>query len=146
MDYSSAMGLRIGVCGAGLFASSFIPLFQAHPMVDEVCLAEVFPERRVEQAARFGVPRTFAGVSSVHPVHRLPKEFAGLRNGHQGSHQFLACDFIEAITEKKLPPVHVWAAARYCLPGIVAHESAKRGGELLEIPDFGDPTKIASQV
>ena len=81
----------------------------------------------------------FAGVSSVHPVHRLPKEFAGLRNGHQGSHQFLACDFVEACANGTLPPVHVWEAARYCVPGIVAHESARRGGELLEIPDFGDP-------
>jgi len=33
----------------------------------------------------------------------------------------------------------VWAAARYCLPGIVAHESAKRNGELLDVPDLGDP-------
>lgn len=81
----------------------------------------------------------FTGVSSVHPTHRLPKEFAGLRNGHQGSHQFLACDFIEACTQGTLPPIHVWEAARYCVPGIVAHESAKRGGELLEIPDFGYP-------
>ena len=81
----------------------------------------------------------FAGVSSVHPVQRLPREFAGLRNGHQGSHQFLACDFIEACVNNTLPTVHVWEAARYCVPGIVAHESAKRGGELLEIPDFGDP-------
>jgi hypothetical protein len=81
----------------------------------------------------------FAGVSSVHPVQRLPKEFAGLRNGHQGSHQFLACDFIEACVNGTLPPNNVWTAARYCVPGIIAHESAKRGGELLEIPDFGDP-------
>jgi predicted dehydrogenase len=83
----------------------------------------------------------FAGVSSVHPIHRLPKEFAGLRNGHQGSHQFLACDFVEACVSGTLPPVHAWEAARYCVPGIVAHESAKRGGELMEIPDFGEPPK-----
>jgi predicted dehydrogenase len=81
----------------------------------------------------------FAGVSSVHPVERLPKEFAGLRNGHQGSHQFLACDFIEALANNTVPPNNVWQAARYCLPGIIGHESAKRGGELMEIPDFGDP-------
>jgi hypothetical protein len=72
-------------------------------------------------------------------VQRLPKEFAGLRNGHQGSHQFLACDFVEACVNRSLPPNNVWAAARYCVPGIVAHESARRGGVLLEIPDFGDP-------
>jgi hypothetical protein len=79
------------------------------------------------------------GVSAVHPVHRLPKEFAGHRNGHMGSHQFLVCDFVEACLSGKQPPNNVWMAARYCVPGIVAHESAKRGGELLEVPDFGDP-------
>ena len=52
------MGLKIGVLGAGAFASSFIPLFKAHPLVDEVVIAEAFPERRAEQAARFGVART----------------------------------------------------------------------------------------
>ena len=38
-----------------------------------------------------------------------------------------------------LPPNHAWAAARYNIPGIVAHESAKREGELLAVPDLGDP-------
>lgn len=80
----------------------------------------------------------FKGVSAVHPIERLPAAFAGLNNGHYGSHQFLVLDFIEAITGGTLPPNNVWQAARYCLPGIVAHESAKRTGELMEIPDFGD--------
>lgn len=78
------------------------------------------------------------GVSAVHPVERLPREFAGLGNGHYGSHQFLVDDFVTACVKQTLPPNHVWAAARYSLPGIVAHESAKRGGELLPVPDFGD--------
>jgi hypothetical protein len=30
-------------------------------------------------------------------------------------------------------------AARYALPGIVAHESAVRGGERLAVPDLGAP-------
>ena len=81
----------------------------------------------------------FAGVSSVHPVERLPREFLGLRNGHQGSHQFLVCDFVEACASGDPPPNNVWDAARYCVPGIVAHESAKMGGALLEVPDFGGP-------
>lgn len=81
----------------------------------------------------------FKGLSAVHPAHRLPVEFAGLGNGHYGSHQFLVCDFIESVTQGTLPPNHVWNAARYCLPGIVAHESALRAGEQLEIPDLGNP-------
>ncbi len=83
--------------------------------------------------------RRHLDVSTVHPVERLPKEFVGLPNGHCGSHQFLVHDFIEAVATGKLPPNHVWLAARYNAPGIVAHESCKREGELMDIPDFGKP-------
>jgi len=81
----------------------------------------------------------FSGVSEIHPVERLPKEFVGLPNGHYGSHQFLVDDFVRSVVQGKLAPNHVWAAARYTAPGIIAHESAKREGELLKIPDFGKP-------
>jgi hypothetical protein len=83
--------------------------------------------------------RKFLGVSPVHPVDRLPGEFLGLPTGHAGSHQFLVVDFLEAVARNRLPPNHVWAAARYNAPGIVAHESARREGERLAIPDFGAP-------
>ena len=99
---------------------------------------------QVSESEMKGIPEAlredfFRGVSKVHAVERLPKEFIGQRNGHLGSHQFLVLDFVEALMQGKLPPNNVWAAARYCLPGIVAHESAKRNGELLDVPDLGDP-------
>lgn len=100
----------------------------------------------VNEAERQGIHEAliedfFTGVSAVHPVERLPRSFAGLPNGHYGSHQFLVLDFIEACLTGKLPPNHAWQAARYCAPGIVAHESAQRDGERLVIPDFGDPSR-----
>src|SRR5207249_7695659 len=76
--------------------------------------------------------------SPVHPVERLPREFLGLPNGHAGSHQFLVDDFVQACVTGQTPPNNVWQAARYALPGLIAHESAMRGGELLEVPDFAD--------
>ena len=79
-----------------------------------------------------------SGFARIHPIERLPKEFAGLVNGHEGSHQFLVDDFVRACVTMQLPPNHVWQAARYNAPGIVAHESALREGESLAIPDFGD--------
>ena len=85
------------------------------------------------------VEESHTGASQVHNVKRLPKEFIGLPNGHLGSHQFLADDFCKAVSAGKLPPNHVWAAARYCIPGLVAHVSAERSGERLDIPDLGDP-------
>lgn len=79
------------------------------------------------------------GVSQVHPVDRLPKEFTGKENGHHGSHQFLVDDFVKAVDTNSLPPNHVWASARYCMPGLIAHQSACQGGRQMEIPDLGDP-------
>jgi predicted dehydrogenase len=81
----------------------------------------------------------YKGMSSVHPVDRLPASFAGKSNGHYGSHQFLVDDFIKALESNNLPPNHVWNAAKYSAPGLVAHESAYRDGEMMKIPDFGEP-------
>jgi len=79
----------------------------------------------------------FNDVAEIHDLSRLPKEFAGMPNGHQGSHQFLVDDFVKAVVSGKQPPNNVWQAARYLVPGLIAHESSMRGGELLPVPDFG---------
>lgn len=84
----------------------------------------------------------FRGVAPVHPVGRLPGAFRGLSSGHAGSHQFLVDDFVRACLSGETPPNNAWQAARYALPGIVAHESALRGGELLPIPDLGSGPEI----
>jgi predicted dehydrogenase len=79
-----------------------------------------------------------SGSAPVHDRSRLPKEFADAPTGHEGSHHFLADDFVIAVSTGSLPPVNAWAAARFTLPGIIAHESARDGGARLDIPDFGD--------
>ena len=80
-----------------------------------------------------------SGMAPVHPLWRLPKELVNMPTGHFGSHLFLVDDFVRACAAGKLPPNHVWAAARYNIPGLVAHESSRRGGELLAVPDLGEP-------
>jgi predicted dehydrogenase len=80
-----------------------------------------------------------ASLARVHHSFRLPGSFNGLPNGHFGSHQFLVDDFAKAVQTGKLPPNNIWRAADYLVPGLIAHESSKREGELLEIPDFGEP-------
>jgi hypothetical protein len=57
--------------------------------------------------------------------------------GHGGSHAFITHEFISAILEDRHPIVNVWEALAYTLPGVIAHKSALRGGELLRIPDHG---------
>lgn len=79
-----------------------------------------------------------SGSAPVHDRSRLPREFHGLPNGHEGSHHFLADDFVRAVVDRTLPPVNAWVAARYTLPGIVAHRSAQEGGAQMPIPDHGD--------
>lgn len=98
--------------------------------VDDPSLAHVAPELR---------PAFVSGHAPVHDVARLPANYHGAHNGHEGSHQFLADDFVQAVETGTHPTVNAWPAARFTLPGIVAHESALRGGERLPIPDFGDP-------
>ncbi len=84
------------------------------------------------------VPSTL-GYSAIHPVDRLPKAFRDIKlGGHNNSHPFLVDDFVRAVVDDKLPPNNAWDSARYMIPGIVAHESALRGGEVMDIPDFGD--------
>ena len=66
------------------------------------------------------------------------RSIVGAPNGHEGSHHFLADDFVTAVNNGTLPPVNAWQAARYTLPGVYALESARRDGERLRIDDFGD--------
>lgn len=72
-------------------------------------------------------------------VKRLPKEFEGLKTGHAGTHKFMVDDFCQAYMTGKLSPTNAWQAARYNLPGLVAHQSAMQGGVMLEVPDCGNP-------
>ena len=97
---------------------------------DDPALADVAPELR---------DAFISGSAPVHDTSRLPSEFRGAPNGHEGSHHFLVDDFVRAVVDGTLPPVNAWTAARFNLPGIVAHQSALRAGERLAVPDFGEP-------
>ena len=59
------MGTNIGICGTGAFARDFIPLFKAHPLVSEIALSDLIPERMQEQAAKHGTSRTFASLDEL---------------------------------------------------------------------------------
>jgi predicted dehydrogenase len=63
----------------------------------------------------------------------------GIYGGHGGSHAYLVDEFVRAVSSGRRPAIDAWTAARFFVPGIIAHQSALRGGELLRIPDFGPP-------
>jgi predicted dehydrogenase len=75
---------------------------------------------------------------------RLPESFAGLPNGHNGSHQLLIDDFCKAAHNGVTPPVNnAWDAARYTIPGLLAHESALLDGVPFDVPDCGDAPNVS---
>ncbi|MBN9188552.1 Gfo/Idh/MocA family protein [Microbacterium sp.] len=55
---------------------------------------------------------------------------------HGGSHPFLVHEFISSIAEGREPLVGALRAAAWTAPGVCAHESALRGGERIEVPDY----------
>lgn len=79
------------------------------------------------------------GYAAIHPLERLPKAYRSLEPyAHNNSHPFLVDDFVRAVVDNKLPPNNAWDSARYMIPGIIAHESAMKGGIPLDVPDLGD--------
>jgi predicted dehydrogenase len=64
----------------------------------------------------------------------LPPGVAG--GGHGGSHGYLMSEFVAAILQNRKPLVDVAQALNMTVGGIVAHESALKGGELKKIPQF----------
>jgi len=73
---------------------------------------------------------------SLPPTRRppLPPGVAG--GGHGGSHGDLMDEFVTAILRDRKPLVDVVMALNLTVPGIVAHRSALKDGELLKIPRY----------
>jgi predicted dehydrogenase len=56
--------------------------------------------------------------------------------GHGGSHGQLMNEFVTSILEDRKPIVDIIAALNMTVAGVVAHQSALKGGELMKIPQF----------
>jgi predicted dehydrogenase len=57
-------------------------------------------------------------------------------SGHGGSHTFVAHEFIDSLVANRQPEINIYEALAFTAPGIVAHESAMKGGQYMKIPDF----------
>lgn len=64
----------------------------------------------------------------------LPPGVAG--GGHGGSHGYLMNEFVSAVLQDRTPLVNIAMALNLTVAGIVAHQSAMKGGELMKIPQF----------
>ena len=56
--------------------------------------------------------------------------------GHGGSHGQLSNEFVLSILEDRKPVVDVVAALNMTVPGVVAHQSALKGGQRLKVPQY----------
>jgi len=56
--------------------------------------------------------------------------------GHGGSHPHLAHECVSALDEGRDPFPNAVQSANWTCTGILAHDSAMRGGELMPLPDF----------
>jgi predicted dehydrogenase len=65
-----------------------------------------------------------------------PKVPAG---GHGGSHGHLTDEFVTSILKDRQPLVSIYEALAMTVPGIVAHQSALKGGETLKVPQYDPP-------
>ncbi|MFC1597759.1 hypothetical protein ACFL5Q_07470, partial [Planctomycetota bacterium] len=77
-----------------------------------------------------------ADVNSVPNYMSLLPEPMRLGTGHGGSHTFLTHEFITALVEDREPAIDLYESLAMTVPGIVANESARKGGEQMKVPCF----------
>ncbi len=56
--------------------------------------------------------------------------------GHGGSHPHLVHEFVSALVENRSPYPNAQQSANMTCVGILAHESALKGGEIIRLPEF----------
>ncbi len=57
-------------------------------------------------------------------------------SGHGGSHPHLVNEFLKALVEERQPYPNAAQSANITCVGILAHESAMNGGEIMKLPEF----------
>jgi predicted dehydrogenase len=57
-------------------------------------------------------------------------------SGHGGSSAFLCAEFINALIEEREPAIDIYESIAMTAPGIIAHQSALKGGLQMEVPNF----------
>lgn len=92
------------------------------------------PLSEAHSFARFSdIPGTISQKVDIPVTLRFPGENAGT---HGGADRKMMRDFIKCIINDEEPPIDVDMGINITLPGIIAAESAARGGELMEIPEI----------
>lgn len=79
----------------------------------------------------------FQGLAKDIPTIKRPPLPPGVKGGgHGGSHGHLTNEFVTAVLQDRHPLVNIAMALNLTVPGIVAHQSALKGGEWMKIPQY----------
>ena len=83
---------------------------------------------------------TYRGAAKKLPgISRPPLPPCVPAGGHGGSHGQLSHEFVTAILQDRQPLVNVYESLAMTVPGIIAHQSALKNGETLEVPQHDPP-------
>jgi predicted dehydrogenase len=91
---------------------------------------------RGEKGSMTGIKYQGIGDVSKLALEKPPLPPGMPAGGHGGSHGYLTEEFINAILENRKPLIDIKMALDMTVGGIVAHQSAMKGGELLKIPQY----------
>lgn len=97
---------------------------------DELELDDAGFQRHESQLERYDQPQYWK-------TDMLPKPLQH-DSGHDGSHTFITHEFINSIINNRKPLVDIYDAIAMTAPGLVAHQSALKGGEQMKVPNFDD--------
>lgn len=79
----------------------------------------------------------FQGLADQVPAIKRPALPPGVdAGGHGGSHGSLTNEFVMAVLQDRAPLIDMPMSLNLTVPGIVAHQSALKGGEWLKIPQY----------
>ena len=99
------------------------------------------PPRSTQQETLF--PYTTLFRSLPEPIRKFTQSIADEEHlsfiqggGHGGSHPHLVHEMISALVDGRRPFPDAEQAANWTSVGICAHQSALRGGDRVEIPDY----------
>jgi len=92
-------------------------------------LTEVHVYREGDAQAEFGL--------SYLPRFGLRGQ-GGAKPGAGEANYYTVMRFLDALRHGNTPPIDVYRACDFTLPGILAYRSSVEGGRSLEVPDFRD--------
>ena len=91
---------------------------------------------RTEKGTFYGEFQSGKKDATSPAIARPPLPPGVVAGGHGGSHGYLMSEFIEAILLNRKPLVDVAQSLNMTVSGIVAHQSALKDGELMNIPQY----------